>query len=362
MAWTDSMKKAVKVILFNLVLIIILLTLYESFILFLIRHPNILKKCPMMIRNSIGHLYNTGDRRVIQFSPTCAKFDQDIGYTLKPGHCIFSGNEFSNWYYVNSLGLRDDEPSLDHPQIIVAGDSFAMGWGVNQEETFAQLIERQTGLLVLNTAIASYGTAREMMMLKRVPTDRLQYLIIQYCGNDYEENLSFFQNHNVLHIMKEDEYRHYTAMDNQNKTYFFGKYLLMEIENRIKEIRKPHPTEKKPIDKDDVDLFINAITQSNLDLKNVQIIVFIMNGRNADDNKAFPAVLKKRIARNDYPDYIRKMIVLDLSNVLQDDNFYVLDDHMNKSGHVIVANVLYKILSKEQLQKTKFVVTDKKLN
>jgi hypothetical protein len=339
------MKKAIKVILFNLVFIIIILALYESFMLFLICHPNVLKKCPMNIRNSIGNLYNTGVRQTIQFSPTCAKFDEGIGYTLKPGHCIFSGNEFSTWYSINSLGLRDDEPSLDHPQIIVAGDSFAMGWGVNQEETFAQILEQQTGLLVLNTAISSYGTAREMMMLRRIHTDKLQYLIIQYCGNDYEENLSFFLNHNLLSTMKEKEYRDYVTMDNKPKTYFFGKYLLMEIKNRINEIRRPRPAEKKPIDKDDVDLFINAITQSNLDLKNVQIIVFIMNGRIADDNKAFPAALKKRIARNDYPRYIREMIVLDFSNILQDDNFYVLDDHMNKTGHIVVANVLYQTIS-----------------
>ncbi|MFH1081390.1 MAG: hypothetical protein V1766_14235 [Pseudomonadota bacterium] len=338
----DSMKKAARIILFNLVFIIVLMALYEMFLLFLIRHPGVLKKCPMPIRNSIGHLYNTGDRHVIQFSPTCAKFDESLGYTLKPGQCIYSGREFSNRYSVNRLGMRDDEPSLDHPRIIVAGDSFAMGWGVDQEETFAQRIERQTGLRVLNASMASFGTAREMMMIGRIPTDRLQYLIIQYCENDYDENLSFFLNHNVLPTMKEAEYRRYAAMDNQPKTYFFGKYLLMEIGNRMDEIRRPRPAEKKPLDKDDVDLFINAIMKSGLDLKNVQIIVFTMNGRNPDDNKAFPAELRRRIARGDYPRYIRGMIVLDLSDILKDDHFYVLDDHLNRTGHKMIADVLLK--------------------
>jgi hypothetical protein len=347
MAWTDSLKKAARIILFNLVFIIALLALYESFLLFLIRHPAVLKKCPMPIRNSIGRLYNTGDRQIIQFSPTCAKFDEVLGYTLKPGQCVYSGREFSNRYFVNSLGLRDDEPSLDHPRIIVAGDSFAMGWGVDQEETFAQRIEQQTGLPVLNASMASYGTAREMMMLRRVPTDRLQYLIIQYCENDYDENLSFFLNRNVLPTMKEEEYRRYAAMDNQPKTYFFGKYLLMEIGNRMDEIMRPRPAEKKPLDKDDIDLFINAITQSELDLENVQMIVFTTNGRNPDDNKVFPAELKKRIARGDYPRYIRQMIVLDLSDILKDDHFYVLDDHLNRTGHQVIADVLLKNIRME---------------
>ena len=339
------MKNAAKIILINLLFIIIILALYEAFLVFLIRNPNTLKKFPMKLRNTIGYLYNNGDRRVIQFSPNCAQFDKHLGYTLKPGHCVFTGKEFSNEYYINSQGLRDDELSLDHPQIIVTGDSFAMGWGVDQEATFAQILEQKTGLQVLNAAISSYGTAREMMMLRRIPTDRLQYLIIQYCGNDYEENLSYFLKQNKLHTMNAEKYQQLVEMDNQNKAYFFGKYLLMKINKKINEVRQPRLAEQTPIEKDDIDLFINAIVQSNVDLKNVQIIVFIMNGRIAADNKDFPAALKERITRNDYPSYIREMIVLDFSSILKDDHFYVLDDHMNQDGHVIVADALYQTIA-----------------
>jgi len=300
----------------------------------------------MGLRNTIAYLYNNVDRHVIQFSPNCAQFDKHLGYTLKPGHCVFSGNEFRNEYYINSQGLRDDELSLDHPPIIVTGDSFAMGWGVDQKETFAQILEQKTGLRVLNAAISSYGTAREIMMIRRIPTDRLQYLIIQYCGNDYEENLSYFLKQNKLHTMNAEKYQKLVEMDNQNKAYFFGKYLLMKINKKISEIRQPRKAEQKPINMDDVDLFINAIMQSNLDLKNVQIIVFIMNGRIAADNKDFPAALKERITRNDYPGYIREMTVLDFSNILKDDHFYVLDDHLNKDGHLIVADVLYQTVTR----------------
>jgi lysophospholipase L1-like esterase len=339
------MKNAAKIILINLLFIIIILALYETFLVFLIRNPNILKKFPMKLRNTICYLYNNGDRRVIQFSPNCAQFDNHLGYTLKPGHCVFTGKEFTNEYYINNQGLRDDELSLDHPPIIVTGDSFAMGWGVDQKQTFPQNLHQKTGLRVLNAAISSYGTAREMIMLRRIPTDRLQYLIIQYCGNDYEENLSYFLKQNKLHTMNAEKYQKLVEMDNQNKAYFFGKYLLMKINKKISEIRQPRKAEQKPINMDDVDLFINAIVQSNLDLKNVQIVVFIMNGRIAADNKAFPAALKERIIRNDYPSYIREMIVLDFSNILKDEHFYVLDDHMNRDGHVIVADALYQTIA-----------------
>lgn len=357
------MKKAAKVILFNLLLIIIVLALYEAFLVFSIRNPDVLKKFPMKLRNTIGYLYNNGDRRVIQFSPDCAQFDKHFGYTLKPGHCVFTGNEFRNEYHINSQGLRDDELSLNHPQIIVTGDSFAMGWGVDQEATFAQILEKKTGLRVLNAAISSYGTAREMMMLRRIPTDRLQYLIIQYCGNDYDENLSYFLNQNKLHTMNEEKYQQLVKMDNQNKAYFLGKYLLMKINKKINEVRQPRLAQQTPIEKDDIDLFINAVVQNNLDLKNVKIIVFIMNGRIAADNKDFPAALKKRIIRNNYPSYIREMIVLDFSNILKDDHFYVLDDHLNQDGHVIVGDVLYQTITRMSnlsLQKSHYRSANKK--
>jgi len=52
------------------------------------------------------------------------------------------------------------------------------------------------------------------MILRRVPTDRLQYLIIQYCENDYDENKAFYLNRNVLPTMSEAEYNHYVEIDN----------------------------------------------------------------------------------------------------------------------------------------------------
>ena len=45
---------------------------------------------------------------------------KESGCTLRPGSCVFSGREFSNTYHVNNVGLRDDEVSLNHPQIMKA--------------------------------------------------------------------------------------------------------------------------------------------------------------------------------------------------------------------------------------------------
>jgi len=38
------------------------------------------------------------------------------------------------------------------------------------------------------------------------------------------------------------------------------------------------------------------------------------------------------------------MIILDMSQYLEDRHFYVLDSHLTATGHVIVTDVLYKTI------------------
>ena len=125
---------------------------------------------------------------------------------MRPGHCQFNISENSEEYFINSLGVRDDEESLTKPSIVFLGDSFTMGWGVSQTESFPSLIEKATGQRALNAGISSYGTAREIKLLERVDTSNLKYLVIQYCLNDDEENNTFVSNQNQLKVSDEKKY------------------------------------------------------------------------------------------------------------------------------------------------------------
>jgi len=125
-------------------------------------------------------------RHIIQLDERTARHDPELLYTLRPGQFIFSNVEYSTPYVVNSLGVRDDERSLAQPEIVVVGDSYAMGWGVQQSESFPEVLERRTGRRVLNAAVASYGTVREMRLLGRIDLSRTTTLIVQYCANDRE--------------------------------------------------------------------------------------------------------------------------------------------------------------------------------
>src|SRR5690606_35502099 len=96
--------------------------------------------------------------------------------------------EFSVVNSYNTLGLRDDEASLDHPSVVVLGDSYTMGWGVAQSEAYPQQLEALYGEKVLNAGVSSFGTAREMKLLKKINLPHVNTVIIQYHPNDFEEN------------------------------------------------------------------------------------------------------------------------------------------------------------------------------
>jgi hypothetical protein len=316
---------------------------------YLVRHPDLVRRCPKGIRNTIGYLYATGDRRVIQFLPECARHDNEVGYTLKPGSCTFSATEFSNPYRINHLGLRADEGALQRPEIIVAGDSYAMGWGVNQDETFTAVIAKKSGRKVLNTGIASYGTAREMILLRRLDTSNMKVLIIQYCENDEDENRAFYENGNHLPAMTAEEYGRYTTMNLQPQNYYAGKYIFLKLEKKWKELKEPKaqpPTSSTAAPMDDVDLFINAVLHGPVDLSKVQVITLEAVGKD-DFDRSFIHRLTERIKAGNYPPPIKNMMTLDITKVIKKDDYYVLDDHWRKSGHEAIAEALLKMVQVE---------------
>ncbi len=328
--------------------VLLALAFIEAAYRFLACRPDLLERCPQGIINSVGHLYvQGGERRVMQFLPDCGRHDPELGYTLNPGTFVYSGREFENRYEINSLGVRDDEESLRAPEIVVLGDSFAVGWGVDREDMFSQILERETGMEVLNTAVPSFGTVREMMILRKVPRERLKFLVIQYCQDDYDENLRFFRNGNRLQVMGEETFRRLTAFHSRPNPYFFGKYLGMKAQKRVDEwggrLRKR--TSPPPPEADEVDLFLHALLHGGVDLSGVRIVTFEMNGRH--QSNAFTLRLREKLRAGSWPEEIRRMTVLDMTERLEDRHFYILDDHLKKEGHAVVARVILETIRNE---------------
>jgi hypothetical protein len=139
-------------------------------------------------------------RSILHAQTRCIVFDEVLFYKPRPGKCIFDNVEYSTVLTFDSNGFRqtslpmrlDDKPKLS--RIVVLGDSQAMGWGVQDEETFGSILAKEYGFAVFNLAVSSYGTARELLRLrKEFDLQKSDVIVIQYHPNDLRENLAFLK-------------------------------------------------------------------------------------------------------------------------------------------------------------------------
>jgi hypothetical protein len=138
-------------------------------------------------------LYYEGLRKQWQHQPECVDFDETLIYVPKVGACRLSNVEFDTVLTFTRDGrlVRQPQARSGKP-ILVLGDSHAMGWGVQDHETFSQVLSDLTGRRVFNLGVASYGTARELA--RAVASEHFAQadtIVIQYCDNDLDENTSF---------------------------------------------------------------------------------------------------------------------------------------------------------------------------
>jgi hypothetical protein len=316
----------------------------EATLLAALAHPGVVRYLPAAPRRLLSWIYASFDRRIIQFEPSSAHYDPDLFYRLNPGRFVFANREFSTVYEVNSLGVRDDEASLHGPEIVVAGDSFAMGWGVEQDQTFAQLLERRTGRRVLDAAVSSFGTAREMRLLDDVDFSRVRDLVVQYADNDVFENAAFARRgKNHLRIDDEATYRAAQQRYFAARRYFFGRYLEEAAERAFE--RRPPPllqAQREAEAHRASGLFLNALAHgTRQDLGAVRIILVA-----PDADPGFVRAVAREARSPEQPVFIRRMIVLDLSTKLKPDvDFLPLDGHLNAAGHAVIAAELARHLS-----------------
>lgn len=290
-------------------------------------------------------------RNVIQVDPACSRYDPYVSYTLKSGSCVFSNMGEESSYRINSAGLRDDEASLRAPAIIILGDSFSMGWGVEQDETFSELLEQASGKRVLNAGISSYGTAREMRLLERLDLAGAEYLVIQYCDNDIQEN-SQLTEHGEINITTQEKRNSVIKKNQQNISYHFGKYTLLTAWYAVQWLRKDKmfagPAAGARAEGDvtadqEAKYYLNALLASKVDLSKMKIIVFEINDHNKNDTE-FTGALKRISESGEYPDWIRSMKILDVSSRFTDDLYFVLDGHINAAGHRVLAEEIHQAI------------------
>jgi hypothetical protein len=144
-------------------------------------------------------------------------------------HCV--PGKFKFKYTVNSLGYRGREidPELDAgaPRIVVLGDSYAFGMGVNDGEEFPAVLDRALGGrgTVINIASPGWGLTQQ---IRRFYDVGLNYdpavVVLQFCANDPADNFVY----GVTGI----ENGEFVYRESRNKYSWVKKYLSKSIIQR----------------------------------------------------------------------------------------------------------------------------------
>lgn len=109
--------------------------------------------------------------RTFLTSPSGQAFDEDLGWTWRPGAIVFNGAEGGARLRINTLGWNDDEvgPKGGRRRAVVLGNSFTEALQVPRSENFTSVLERLVpGLDVVNLGRSAMGPAHYPGVLRRV--------------------------------------------------------------------------------------------------------------------------------------------------------------------------------------------------
>lgn len=308
----------------------------------------------------LARLLYLSDWQVVQFDPACAKSDPDLIYRLRPGTCTFANTEFETTLDINSAGLRDDEASLTAPEIIVLGDSYAMGWGVHAEQTFAEQLAALTGKRVLNAGIASYGTARELLLLAQLDLSAADDVILQYCGNDFAENQEFAK-HGGAPPDSADRYDR-TLAEHRAQRYRFPAYSYRLYANlfaptaaaTLHGLGWPKPGRwvarraggypRGPVSERtaeaEAELLVETLARAEQVLAGRRLWIIRLDEPSRAQHPSYVTVLRRALAAVQV-----RAEVIDLAPHLNRKHYLKLDPHLSATGHALVAGQLFRALA-----------------
>lgn len=256
--------------------------------------------------------------------PECVVFDRELLYRPRPGACIFENAEFRTTMHFDSGGARlTPSATIDHaqPRLVIVGDSHAMGWGVEDHETFASVLASDFGFQTVNLAVSSYATPRELLRLRRDhPLAAGDILVIQYCDNDYAENREFARHGSGR------SYEHSELQSLLDYPPAASKALpVAGIILRTAWSTMTRNSRAETADPDPTDAFL-AVASAYPELSDYQTVVVAINGPKLGTHLDVARLAAAGLT----------LIVPDLDH----EDFMDLDDHMRPRGHRKVAETI----------------------
>lgn len=312
-----------------------------------------------------------------QFSVLVTTWDPELGLRQIPGAkgCIVR-SEFRTDVVINSKGLRDREYPYARPagtkRVLCLGDSFTWGFGVDEDQTFAKVLETLLGTTfglthrweVINAGVYNTGTAHQLAYFD---AEGYKYdpdvVVLCFCpANDFWNNTS-----SGLYTLRDGRLIKHTARISRpvrlrclaqripGYSVLFGRsHLVTFIKYRIiarliyrrhvpDRAGDPRPSLAAEQRAEALTRQLMATLHEHCTSRNCSLAVMVVP--EADCSIPQPCT-------RDLIDYIKRdgIQYVDLSPRFAEeakqgiDNFYPLDGHWNRTGHRLAAEILYELL------------------
>jgi hypothetical protein len=132
-------------------------------------------------------------RETLTESAFAYDYDAGLGWVPAPGSSGTIVSFRTTHYKHNSLGLRDEEFSLDaKPTVVFLGDSFVWGLDSEANERFSDLLKpRIPDYKILAAGVSGFGTDQEYLLLQRIwPKVKPAVVVLIFSGlNDRQDNV-----------------------------------------------------------------------------------------------------------------------------------------------------------------------------
>jgi hypothetical protein len=205
-----------------------------------------------------------------------------------------------------------------------------MGWGVNDDETFASRLAAEYGYSTVNLGVSSYATARELRRLERdFELQQDDVVVIQYSDNDYRENRHFAETGQVGPYQPAQLEQLFDYSRTDVSAMPIAGLLLRELSEAAIDLLpgRRAPAEGGP----DPTQALLSVTSTKQYLRDHKVLLIAIN-----DPRHQTHLSETRMAAAG----IRLV-----TPALDDDDFYAIDDHMRPAGHRKVARAIDVALS-----------------
>lgn len=273
----------------------------------------------------------------IQARLECTEHDPELLYQLRPGSCRFDTDEFETVVSVSRRHLREDRES-DEPDFVVLGDSYSLGWGVSREEAYPAILAKDLNAVEVVAANSSYGTPRELLLLRRLHLRDFRAVVLQYCTNDLEENQAFVEARGYRPSPPSvffDAVRIMSRIDGKR----FLKYSRHWFSMLWSDFRSPRQKGRGAVTPtEQARLLLDILGAFSEELRGKPILIFAADfGR---DDAAFVRALNTL----DKPKGLGTVVGLDATGGLTRSDAFVMDQHWRASGHREIARALEREL------------------